>query len=120
MEHAPLNAFQIRHLRDALVALEAELVQMLASSDEGSKPVDLDSPIGRISRMDAMQQQSMVKAGRERAQLRLQTVHAALALDPEDEYGYCRSCDEPIGYKRLKVRPETPFCVTCQQELERR
>ena len=28
------------------------------------KPVDLDTPIGRLSRMNAMQQQEMTKAGR--------------------------------------------------------
>lgn len=116
----PLNPFQIRHLRDALVALADELVELLDSSTEMSKPVDLDEPIGRVSRIDAIQQQSMVKAGRQRAELRLRVVRAALALDADDEYGYCRGCDDPIGYKRLKVRPETPFCVSCQSELEQR
>jgi DnaK suppressor protein len=81
--------------------------------------VDLDEPIGRLSRMDAMQQQKMAQASRRATRMRLDQVGAALANLAAGEYGLCRVCEEPIGYKRLKARPETPRCLECQRKSER-
>ncbi|MGB0590437.1 MAG: TraR/DksA family transcriptional regulator [Myxococcota bacterium] len=115
-----LTPEQLVELRGDLAALKAELEVLLDTTDAGVKPVDLDEPIGRLSRMDAIQQQKMAQANRQRNTQRLQMVIAALASDPEDEYGWCKRCDDPVGYGRLKSRPETPFCVACQGAIERR
>ena len=114
-----LTEAQIAELVADLRALKEELQAQCAAAREESRPVDLDLPIGRLSRMDAMQQQSMAAANRRSLELRLQQVDAALTAHAEDDYGYCRSCDEPIGYRRLKARPESPFCVGCQGARER-
>jgi len=114
-----LSGVELKQLRQRLIALRSELEAMLTNSEEGAKPVDLDQPIGRLSRMDALQQQHMVQAGRQNARQRLQRVQAALALFERDEYGYCRLCEEPIGFARLSAQPEAPLCVECQGERER-
>ena len=110
---------QIAELAADLHALQEALRAQCAMAKEEARPVDLALPIGRISRMDAMQQQSMAVANRRSLELRLQQVAAALAAHGAGEYGYCRSCDEPVGYGRLKARPETPLCVACQGAKER-
>ena len=38
----------------------------------------------------------------------------------DDEYGDCLDCGEAIAIARLEARPETPFCVRCQENRERR
>lgn len=111
---------QLAELRSDLDALLEALDGGLELSAEGSKPVDLDQPIGRLSRMDAMQQQKMVQAQRQRAGLRRQQVLGALASFERDEYGECRGCGEPIAYKRLKARPEASLCIDCREQMERR
>ncbi|MEM7244524.1 MAG: TraR/DksA family transcriptional regulator [Acidobacteriota bacterium] len=115
-----LTEAELAELHEALVALRDELAEMLDSSASGAKPVDLDEPIGRLSRMDAMQQQSMVVANRAAAEARLAQVRRALEAHAEEEYGWCRSCDEPIGIVRLRARPEAPLCVRCQDRAEQR
>ncbi|NOY90219.1 MAG: hypothetical protein GXP55_03340 [Deltaproteobacteria bacterium] len=117
---AELTKTQRGELVESLRALVVQLAELLESTREDSKPVDLDQPIGRLSRMDAMQQQSMAQAARRGHELRLKQVRAALAAVEAGEYGDCRSCEEPIGYGRLKARPETPFCVACQSSREQR
>ena len=109
---------QITELKAVLVGLREELKQLLDATREGTKPVDLDEPIGRLTRMDAMQQQSMSAANRRSYNLRLQLVQQALTAVERDEYGICRRCDAPIGYKRLTVRPESTFCIGCQDEID--
>lgn len=93
---------------------------MLDGSTDAAKPVDLDEPIGRISRIDAIQQQQMARASREGMTLRSAQVRAALDRIADGTYGSCASCEENVGYPRLKARPETPFCIACQSGRERR
>jgi DnaK suppressor protein len=114
-----LTEAQISELRASLVTLQAEIDAALALSAHDADPVSLDSPIGRLSRMDAIQQQQMAKASRSKNQLRRRQVIAALATLEQGGYGDCKLCDEPIGYRRLKAKPEAPFCVACQGRSER-
>jgi DnaK suppressor protein len=108
-------------LRAELEAAEREIRRSLRSLDEAAQVVELDQPtMGRLSRMDAMQTQSMAKANRAAARQRLQQIEAALQRMDDDEYGHCGSCDEPIGWSRLKVRPEAVLCIGCQERQERR
>lgn len=115
-----LTGAQKKELHSALLSLRNELQKLLEDSNEGAQPVSLDEPIGRLSRMDAMQQQSMVKANRRTAQTRLSRIETALRRYREDEYGLCAECEEEIGYARLKAQPETPFCIGCQGNKEAR
>jgi DnaK suppressor protein len=113
-----LTDAEIAELAADLRALRDELQVLLELSEESTRPVDLEQPIGRISRMDAMQQQSMARATRDGHRSRLDQVKRALAALDEEEYGLCRRCEEPIGFKRLEARPETPFCIACQGRME--
>ncbi|MCH2184645.1 TraR/DksA family transcriptional regulator [Myxococcota bacterium] len=93
--------------------------QLIQRTGDDTKPVDLDEPIGRISRMDAMQQQKMQAATRLAAELRHRRVKAALARFENSEYGDCQGCGEEIGIRRLEAQPEAPFCLACQSKRER-
>ncbi|MDF1552875.1 MAG: TraR/DksA family transcriptional regulator [Deferrisomatales bacterium] len=115
-----LTEDQIEELRQGLAALRRDLQAILATAREGARPVDLDLPIGRLSRIDALQQQQMARASLAALELRLRQVSVAVAVCEAGDYGYCRKCDEPIGYQRLKARPETPFCLACQAGAEAR
>ena len=105
--------------REKLHSLKRELEQLLTDSVASSRPVDLELSIGRLSRVDALQQQAMAKANREGHQRRLVLVDAALMALKRGRYGLCRSCEEPITVKRLEARPETPFCLDCQAQREK-
>lgn len=104
----------------ALLDLRRDLLKQLEDSGDGAKPVSLEQPIGRLSRMDAMQQQSMVQANRRTARNRLKRVEAALRRCEDDDYGLCLACEEEIGYARLKAQPETLLCIDCQGKREAR
>lgn len=115
-----LTEAQVEELLQELRALQEELEAQLSESKAHSAPVDLDLPIGRLSRMDAIQQKHMAEANRRSAQLRLQQIQAAFNVAKEGEYGWCRQCEGPISYRRLKARPESPFCLECQSLRERK
>ena len=52
--------------------------------------------------------------------LRLRQVRQALAGFESGRYGLCRRCEDPIGYARLEARPESPYCLDCQDEIDRK
>jgi DnaK suppressor protein len=114
-----LTDAQLIELRADLTALREQLERLVDQTAEGAAPVDLDEPIGRLSRMEAIQQQAMTAANRRASQRRLDLTNAALAKLERGEYGECQACEEPISYRRLAGRPETPLCLACQRSFER-
>ena len=103
-----------------LLQLVTELEQSLCASQDSSKTVDLDQPIGRLSRMDAIQQQKMAAAARRNTELRLAQIRGALHAIEQGTYGECRRCEEEISKRRLEAKPESPFCIHCQKRAESR
>ena len=114
MDEPELTRDQITLLRGKLDEREQELERDAARVSEDAKPVSLDTPIGRLSRMDAIQQQQMAEARKKRVAQSLSMVRGARSRMERDEYGYCVRCEENIGFSRLQARPETPFCLACQ------
>ena len=115
-----LTPSELEELRADLEFQRLELEEQLEALQGESKPVELDQQlVGRLSRMDAMQQQQMAQANRAHITAHLSRVRLALAALAEGEFGYCKSCDEAIPFPRLKARPDSPLCVQCQQRNER-
>lgn len=115
-----LTPKQIADLKKLLLNRRAELESLIRGAEEGAKPVSLDQPIGRLSRMDALQQQSMSQANRQVALQGLEQIKAAMHRIDLGDYGYCVECDEDIDIARLQARPEAPFCIDCQSARERK
>ena len=90
------------------------------SMKQGTAPVELDQArVGRLSRMDAMQQQAMSQASARLIDVELQRIKTALSRIESKEYGYCILCDEEIAGKRLQFDPSLLTCITCAQEAEK-
>ena len=113
-----LSETQIAQLRTALEGLEVQLREQLDAMRLGCEPVSLDEPIGRLSRMEAMQQQQMAKANVKLTELRLTLIARAYEAIEREEYGECRRCEELISLPRLFARPESPLCLRCQSARE--
>lgn len=104
--------------RDELAnELERQLTRLkrsMAITDEGLRTVELDqTSVGRLSRMDALQSQSMSRGLREREVVRLSQILDALARLAADSYGVCTRCGGGITFERLFVFPEAPECAAC-------
>jgi DnaK suppressor protein len=85
-----------------------------ARGEDERAPVQLDqTSVGRLSRMDAMQQQAMAAAQARRRAARLRALETALGRIETDEFGWCEACGEPIPEGRLDVDPCVSRCVAC-------
>ena len=116
-----LTEAQEQEMAVALQRAADEIRRSLRTLDEAAQVVELDQPtMGRLSRVDAIQSQQMAKSNQGASRLRLRQIEAAAQRLQEGEYGFCRSCDEPIGLARLRVRPEAVLCIDCQERQEGR
>lgn len=113
-----MNTELLEDFRQRLLATQAEIMALLTQTVGDSKPVDLDLPIGRLSRADAMQMQTMATLNKRQLEIRLKQVEGALTAIDSGSYGSCRNCSGQIPPARLDARPETPFCIGCQEEFE--
>ena len=100
--------------RAALHARREELTALsdLASAARGTVTLDQQS-VGRLSRMDAMQQQAMAQATERQRSAELVRIEQALKRIGEDEYGYCEECGDEIADKRLAIDPAANLCIRC-------
>ena len=98
----------------ALEARAAELAEEDRISSEAREPVTLQQDsVGRLSRMDAMQQQAMAQAQERRRQQERVRIAAALERIEEGEWGYCVTCGEDIAEARLTNDPSIATCIKC-------
>lgn len=93
------------------------LEERLAELTCGKKtlhPLELDqTKVGRLSRMDAMQQREMAQAAARLSALEEQRILTALRRIKSGDYGYCIRCDEEIAEGRLRVDPSALSCISC-------
>jgi DnaK suppressor protein len=109
-----MNETEQARMRARIVTLLAELDSDDALGHAGQAVVELDQQaVGRLSRMDALQNQAMAKAGQTRRQVQRQRLAAALARMDAGEFGYCEDCGEDIAIGRLEIDPAATRCVSC-------
>ncbi|MGB7286345.1 MAG: TraR/DksA C4-type zinc finger protein [Salaquimonas sp.] len=97
-----------------LNAKRSELEALSKLSEEARETVELDQQsVGRLSRMDAMQQQAMAEAQERNRKLDLQRIELAERRLKDDEYGYCVVCGDEIAEGRLAIDPMSERCIKC-------
>lgn len=104
----------LKAVREQLLKRRRAVEEVVASSANDRAPVELDQTrVGRLSRMDALQQQAMAQATDNRRTMELARIDAALQRVERGDFGFCVACDEPIEEKRIALDPTLPTCVDC-------
>ena len=112
-----MSPAQAKDFRVRLLRLREELTDLETISAEARKPVALDQArVGRLSRIDAMQNAQMAQEASRRRQQQLARISGALARITAGEYGYCSLCDEDISIGRLGIDPTYSLCIRCAEK----
>ena len=108
-----MNADRIEHFRERLQQLAGEIDADLAANKDDAGIVELDTSIGRLSRMDAMQNQQMALELRRRRENQLLRIDNAFKRMDQGRYGKCGKCGKLIDEARLEIFPDVVTCVAC-------
>lgn len=104
----------IQQFRQRLQDDMGQLVLAIREAQDVAATVVLDqTSVGRVSRMDAMQQQAMAQALRERMQISHRRMQAALDRIDAGTFGVCCQCEDALDSKQLEADPAAVFCRAC-------
>ena len=96
-------------LLETITSTEAKIEDL----KEATKPIAPENAIGRISRMDAINNKSVSEAALRIARRKLAKLQHALTKMDEPDFGNCSNCGKPIQVKRLMFMPQSTQCVRC-------
>ena len=102
-------------IADELASLEDHIKEL----EVRCRPISPDNAIGRLSRMEAIGEQSVQQMALDAARLRQFELKRAIErMDVDPDFGLCENCDQPIPLARLMLVPESCYCVQCLQAAE--
>ena len=78
-----------------------------------TEPIPLDASIGRISRMDAINNKSINEASLRDKRKLVKRLEITLDRINDKDFGICQKCGIEIPFGRLEYMPHTTRCVTC-------
>ena len=81
--------------------------------EELTRPVAPDAAIGRVSRMDAINNKSVVEASLRQAREKLDKLNYVLDRVDKSDFGQCARCGNIIPLGRILLKPESVYCVNC-------
>lgn len=78
-----------------------------------TQPIAPENAIGRVSRMDAINNKSVNEAALKKAEQKLKNLQIALNNIYDPEFGICANCNQNIPLGRIMLMPHSRFCVNC-------
>jgi len=98
-----------KKLLDEISKTEASIVEY----QEMAKPMAPDVAIGRVSRMDAINNRSVVEAALRKSKEKLKNLNTVIGKIDSEDFGLCVKCNKEIPLGRILIRPESLMCVNC-------
>ncbi len=96
--------------------IEKEIVKTeaaVAEYKEITKPIAPENAIGRVSRMDAINNKSVAEAALRQAQEKLKRLQYMIKQVGNPDFGKCAKCHRQIPIGRIMLMPQSRFCVNC-------
>jgi DnaK suppressor protein len=109
---------QLDHFRARLLWMRAEL---LLHADATRAQLRENEPLADPNDRATIEEENLLEQRvRDRERKHLRKIEAALNRIDAGTYGYCLETGEPIGLRRLLVRPTAEYCLEVQEVHERR
>lgn len=102
-----------KEIREKIAAKQAQLRERIAEYRELTKPIAPENAIGRVSRMDAINNKSVNEAALRQAEKQFADLERALGRLEDDRFGLCVRCGEKIPMGRIVLMPGATTCVRC-------
>lgn len=109
----PMTDQQKEELQSIIEDKIHETEKEIEHLEELTKPIAPDNAIGRLSRMDAINNKTINDAALRENRKKLKKLQRAKENSGKDKFGLCSKCGEEIAFGRLKFMPWTTRCVKC-------
>ncbi|MEZ4884879.1 MAG: TraR/DksA C4-type zinc finger protein [Chitinophagales bacterium] len=96
-------------MEEAIAVVEDQIFEL----EVLTQPISPDNALGRITRMDAINNKGVNEENLRRARQKLSNLQTSLSKIDEAEFGKCVKCGQSIQMARLMYMPESATCVRC-------
>ncbi|MEA3317320.1 MAG: TraR/DksA C4-type zinc finger protein [Bacteroidota bacterium] len=96
-------------IQEEIIKTEASIIEY----KDITKPIAPENAIGRVSRMDAINNKSVVEAALRQAKSKLKNLNIVLDKIDDKDFGLCIKCKKPIPLGRIMLMPHSRLCVNC-------
>jgi len=103
-------------IRAKLLKAKERYSRRISQLTEDTAPVAPDCSIGRVSRMDAINNKGVNEAALANAKDKIRDVEESIARIDTPDFGKCKSCTAEIPLKRLMAMPESLYCMKCARK----
>jgi DnaK suppressor protein len=104
---------QKEHIRRRIESDLEAIAEQIAHLEAKINPIAPDCSLGRLTRMEAMNEQEVNQRILDKTRLRQTRLRNALSRIDSEMFGICIDCEEAIGFERMSIRPESVRCVAC-------
>lgn len=87
--------------------------QIVLDLKDLTQPISPENAIGRVSRMDAINNKSINEASLRKAEEKLSKLKVALSRVEDKDFGICVKCKKAIPVGRIMLVPQSNKCVNC-------
>ncbi len=109
-----MTAEEIKQVREKLEKKIDRTKRKIGRMEDMTRPIAPENAIGRLSRMDAINNKSVMEAALRTARRDLDAMQTALKKIRNGEpFGSCAKCNQSIPLARLLLMPGSPYCVRC-------
>tara|TARA_Y100001935_G_scaffold254547_1_gene263939 strand:- start:2104 stop:2436 length:333 start_codon:yes stop_codon:yes gene_type:complete len=108
-----MDALEKEQIKKKLAKEILETNQKISKYKELTKPIAPENSIGRVSRMDAINNKSVTEAALREALAKLGNLKKIFSQLNSSNFGLCIKCKKSIPFGRLMIRPESQLCIGC-------
>lgn len=102
-----------------LIEQKKQLEQAMASTVEQGREAAAEDTQDAVDLAVLSYQKELLFSQGTHGHAMLNRVNAALARVAEGTFGTCVHCETTIGPARLNALPWTPYCIECQEKIEK-
>ena len=108
-----MNTQERNEAKESIKKSIQETQKDISSLKELTKPISPENAIGRVSRMDAINNKSVNEAALRNAINKLALLESALQRIDHEDFGLCIRCKNQIPIQRILLIPQSNRCVRC-------
>ena len=102
-----------KKIKVKIIELMEQTQKDIIQLEENTEPISPENSIGRISRMDAINNKSVMEAALRVKKQKLGKLKHAMTKVEREDFGICIICNNPIQVARLLYLPESSKCIRC-------
>jgi len=108
-----MNSKEREDMRKRILSLIKDMEHEIALLAEHVKPVSPENSLGRISRMDAINNKGVAEVSMRNKKSKLSKLRVAIENIDKEDFGLCSNCGNAIQPARLMYLPESTRCMRC-------